>query len=78
MVVNVTCILFPGFLQFIQENKGNLQKLKRSIPNLTDKQILSKAIDLDAGITTLYLLLYLYTTLYLLLLSQWNFVPKYK
>lgn len=49
---------FPGFLQFIQENKGNLQKLKRSIPNLTDKQILSKAIDLDAGITTLHSLLY--------------------
>lgn len=38
------------FIKFIQENKGNLQKLKRSIPNLTDKQILSKAIDLDAEV----------------------------
>lgn len=35
------------FIKFIQENKGNLQKLKRTIPNLTNAQILSKAIDTD-------------------------------
>lgn len=35
------------FIKFVQENKGNLQMLKRSIPNLTDKQILLKAVDLD-------------------------------
>ncbi|KFM61764.1 3-hydroxybutyryl-CoA dehydrogenase, partial [Stegodyphus mimosarum] len=36
-----------AFIKSIRENKGGIQKLRRNVPNLADKQILSKAVDID-------------------------------
>ncbi|XP_054720339.1 3-hydroxybutyryl-CoA dehydrogenase-like [Uloborus diversus] len=36
------------FIRNLQEHKGSLLKIKRNVPNLSDKTLLSKGVDLDS------------------------------